>query len=96
MTSPNMTRDITLTQDILHPLEVHGELLVDLSGPDDAAANGGQIARLAAFTGRAVRVLDFELVVQRVDIVLRKAVCCLVRCHVINLLNRLDYEMINL
>ena len=61
---------IRLTEHILHPLEVHGELLVYLSGPDDTATDGGQVTCLAALAGGTVGVLHLELVVESVYIVL--------------------------
>ena len=47
------------------------QLSVDLLGPDDGSGNGRQVAHRRHARGLAVRVLDLELGVQRLDVVLK-------------------------
>lgn len=57
------------SQNIFHSLHVSSQLAVNLLGPDDGARHWWQVSDVAHLAGLALRILHFELVVQRLDVV---------------------------
>lgn len=59
-----------LSENVLDPLHVGGQLPFDLTGPDDGTCHGGQVPELRHVVGLRVAVILDELLVKRLDVLL--------------------------